>query len=186
MLPDWVPEHGDAGAEAGATSYVDPVEALFRAEMRQEQQQSKRKRGLGERGAFTPNRHMAQAIDNALRGCLQLSLAYFAPSQRRPQALAEGEERYLRTLPQALQVEGTAARRSCIRNTNTNENWEEVPRDVRDGVLHRPVLHMSLDEGSVGLYMAHWLLYEGVRATMTEDLPCQGWAPPAAAQAGAS
>ena len=52
----------------------------------------------------------------------------------------------------------------------TKERRFEVPRKLVGGMLHRPALHKSLGEGTIGLPMVQWLdSSQGLRGSSRED-----------------
>ena len=70
---------------------------------------------------MSPNRIMAQALDNPLRGSTGLpGLVYFKPEVR-PTPLKDTEVRYFHELRIDHRIEGTSKRRSCIMDWVTKE-----------------------------------------------------------------
>jgi hypothetical protein len=128
-------------------------------------------RGKGKSGKLSmiPNRQFTVALDRALQSA-GLSLKQFLPQQL-AQALSASQERFLMELSPETQIFGSSVMRSCIVDKATGETWVEVPRSRGvDGFICMPTLHKALDEGSIGLYSAHFLdLHIGIRSTFTED-----------------
>ena len=118
------------------------------------------------------NKYMAMAIDNSLGGSTNLSgLRHFLPKVA-PRPLKPCEERFFSDLPENMQWQGSSTRRSGVWCKDTNITRIDVPRSVVDNHLHRPSLHKTLDEGSVGLPMTQWLdLHRAMRGNTTEELP---------------
>lgn len=67
---------------------------------------------------------------------------------------------------------GAAARRSCIRRTDgASLPCIEHPRILIDGKASAPTLHLSIDQGSIGLSAAVWMAAgRGLRMTLCTDV----------------
>ena len=154
----------------------EQVEASLQRFFQMEQEEESIKKTRKKKNAVTtghdmsPNKIMAQALDNALRGSTGLpGLVYFKPEVR-PTPLKDTEVRYFHELRVEHRIEGTSTRRSCIMDRVTKERRFEVPRKLVSGMLHRPALHKSLDEGTIGLPMVQWLdSSQGLRGSSHED-----------------
>lgn len=117
---------------------------------------------------FAPNREFVLALENALAAA-KLNLQYFAPL-RRLQPLGPQEIRFYSRVPEQQAHPDSARRRSTILNLDTQAVFTEVPREVRQGRLHRPAVRFDLDEGSEGLPAAQLLcMGVGLRCSLTED-----------------
>jgi hypothetical protein len=148
------------------------LERFFRMEQLEETVKKRRRKkdAISTGHDMNPNKIMAHALDNALRGSTGLpGLVYFKPDVR-PGPLKPTEVRYFHELRREHQISGTSTRRSCIMDRVTKERRYEVPRHRVNGELHRPCLHKSLDEGMIGLPMVQWLdSCAGLRGTTHED-----------------
>eukprot|EP00971_Amphidinium_carterae_P099718 1972107-Amphidinium_carterae.3 len=103
------------------------------------------------------NRSWVRALDSMLRNGTGKSLMSFLPS-RVPRPLAPNEKRYfaaLQTLPGQAAVQ-----RSCIYCKDTRSKELEVPRKIDKGRLVEPTLHISADQGSVGVPSLLWLAHK--------------------------
>lgn len=148
------------------------LQRFFQMEQAEESIKKKRKKknAVTTGHDMSPNKIMAQALDNALRGSTGLpGLVYFKPEVR-PTPLKATEVRYFHELRVEHRIEGTSQRRSCIMDRVTKERRYEVPRQLVSGKLHRPALHKCLDEGTIGLPMVQWLdSCQGLRGSSNED-----------------
>lgn len=136
----------------------------------QKAQGTKRSKDKKPPNELVANREAAIALDHALESA-GLSLRHFKP-ERRVGALSRSEVRYYSELPSDRQLVGSNKVRSCIHNQDTGKCEVEVPRLGVAGGVAPPALclHKSLDEGSVGMSMAHWIdCGLGLRGSNTED-----------------
>lgn len=177
VLPDWIShlqaqeQMLEAEKDGVQEMFADPLERLFRLEQVNEAAKQRREKKTADQltNGLASNRHLAMALDNALRNSLGLyGFAVFMP-ERRPEPLAKHERRYFYDLPELQLLAGTSSRRACVLNELTGQTRVEVPRLVAEGALQRPCVHMALDQGSRGLQATHWLLHRGIRGTATED-----------------
>lgn len=155
--------------------FVNALEQFFHEEQLVEKHRKKvKKQAMVKSSSLIPNKYMALALDNALQHSAGLpGMSYFCPLSV-PRALQENELRYFMELEPKDQLPGTSTRRACILDKTMQQTRVEVPRAVKAGALHRPVLHKALDEGSIGLPMVLWAdLHMGLRSTSTEDCLAQ-------------
>ena len=105
------------------------------------------------------NREYIQALDHCLQQSLGYGLSQFIPSHACT-PLSSGERRY------RLTDDATGDKTPCRKMANGSKTYELIPRkDVA-----RPVLHLSIDQGSHGFSGCMWLLLgENVRMTVVSD-----------------
>ncbi|CAE7032373.1 dpf-6 [Symbiodinium sp. CCMP2592] len=104
------------------------------------------------------NKYFALSLDKSLQKSIQIGLSYFMPSN--PQLLLKpGETLAILDLDAAECPKGSTPRRAVAKTCGSGEASHRVlvPREVRNGELHRPVLHRAQDEGSIGWVCSLWL-----------------------------
>lgn len=110
-----------------------------------------------------PFRHR---LDGQLRAGAGFGLSHFLPKVR-ARAAGPGERRYMATI---MGHDGQPTKRSCL-ETEDKQRIIEVPRFLRDGAPMTPVLHVSCDQGSIGLpALLHLQGAVGLRMTITCDI----------------
>ena len=108
-----------------------------------------------------PNRDWIVKLDNMLFQGLDLTLQSFLPKQRWAQ-LPRGATRYV-----VLGPDGTP--RSCVQ-LEDGRRFYECPKLLVDGKRQDACLHVSADQGSVGLPGLLWLQHsKGARVTVAWD-----------------
>lgn len=157
MLQDYIPPTGKDFNELDAAQKLDyqlsehlRLRGLFEAELDNE---CKTKLQLAKEvaGAMAlereANRSWMKRFDHPLFSSLGFGLSHFAPP-RRLRALEEGERRYFTAVQRP--EDGTVVQRSCLLTPAGTRSYE-LPRVVANGSAKWPSLHVSCDEGSIGL-----------------------------------
>eukprot|EP00971_Amphidinium_carterae_P349394 6490996-Amphidinium_carterae.1 len=113
------------------------------------------------------NRSWVRALDSLLRNGTGRSLMSFLPA-RVPRPLTPHEKRYMAEVQHV--PDETPVRRSCIYNSETGAKEVEVPRRIEGGKLIEPTLHISADQGSLGVSSLLWLTHkQKLRVTLAWD-----------------
>lgn len=113
------------------------------------------------------NRHFLEPLDGAILGATGHGLSHFIPRKRlRP--LSDGVERFLCTM--VVLGEASPRKRMCVRST-IGEKRYELPLQLRDGVRVSPTLHLSSDQGPIGMAAQQFPLCRlGLRGTTGWDI----------------
>ena len=177
VLKEWTdeaPRDSQTPAEARAASdwVLGRVEQMLRSE-----HEEARAGGRSKKTTFRddhvpkdmPNKYFALSLDNQLRKSGLHGLAYFEPAQK-CWSLQPREDFVLVEAAEESRIEGVSDHRVWAVHRTSGARRELIPRMLRDGRLHRPVLHKAQDQGSIGWKAAVWLdNCVGLRGSTTED-----------------
>lgn len=143
------------------------LKEMFAAELSRDEEHSKQLMTSKFKAERVATREFVAALDKSLILGVGWGLAEFIP-RRPPAALQQGERRYIsQIVPPAKS--GPPQPRACIVDKDGNTRLE-VPRVMLAGRAQYPVLHLAMDQCSVGWSGGLWLcLAQKLRMTLAMD-----------------
>ena len=150
VLPDWrgdnvllcpeVAQAGDIADDPPQSAWELRLHKFLRAEKVKDYKKENDNKKPQDKD-LTCNRAMALSLDNAMRVSLGFGMDRFAPARRLGSLLA-GDKRYITVLPPDMQLPGSSPNRSIVESAD-GVRTVEVPREMLDGRLNRPVWHKA-------------------------------------------
>lgn len=133
---------------------VAKLKELFAGELARDEEQNKQMLSTKFKAERSATRAFLKALDKSLVSGMGFGLQAFCPTHK-PRALLDGEKRFIAEV--VLGNNGPTVARSAIED-KSGRTWIGCPRSVVAGEVKYPILHLSLDQCSVGWSGAQWLL----------------------------